>query len=157
MALLRSSLIVGGNTLLSRVLGYVRDILIARALGTTGVVEAFVVAFRFPNLFRRLVAEGAFSAAFVPMFAKKLEKDGKPAALAFAGNTLSWLLVILILFTIAAEIFMEAIVTVMAPGFRDQPALFDAAVLFTRLTLPYLVAMTIVALMSGVLPRMWPP
>ena len=151
MALLRSSLIVGSNTLLSRVLGYVRDILIARALGTTGVVEAFVVAFRFPNLFRRLVAEGAFSSAFVPMFAKKLEKDGKAAALAFAGNTMAWLLLILVLFTIAAEIFMEPIVSVFAPGFRDQPALFDAAVLFTRLTLPYLIAMTIVALMSGVL------
>lgn len=151
MALLRSSLIVGGNTLLSRALGFVRDILIARALGTTGIVEAFVVAFRFPNLFRRLVAEGAFSAAFVPMFAKKLEKEGKPAALAFAGNTLSWLLLILIVFTVVVEIFMEAAVSVMAPGFRDNPALFDAAVLFTRLTLPYLVAMTIVALMSGVL------
>ncbi len=151
MALLRSSLIVGSNTLLSRILGYVRDILIARALGTTGVIEAFVVAFRFPNLFRRLVAEGAFSAAFVPMLAKKLEKEGKAQALAFASNTMAWLLLILVLFTIAAEIFMEAIVTVIAPGFRDQPALFDATVLFTRLTLPYLVAMTIVALLSGVL------
>lgn len=151
MALLRSALIVGSNTLLSRMLGYVRDILIARALGTTGVIEAFVVAFRFPNLFRRLVAEGAFSAAFVPMFAKKLEKEGKAPALAFAANTLAWLLVILVAFTALAELFMEAIITVVAPGFRGQPALFDAAVLFTRLTLPYLVAMTIVALMSGVL------
>ncbi|MCW5770454.1 MAG: murein biosynthesis integral membrane protein MurJ [Rhodospirillaceae bacterium] len=151
MALLRSSLIVGSNTLLSRIFGYVRDILIARALGTTGVVEAFVVAFRFPNLFRRLVAEGAFTSAFVPIFAKKLAKEGKGPALRFAENTLAWLLLILALFTVAAEIFMPAIIGVVAPGFRDQPALFDAAVLLTRLTLPYLIAMTIVALMSGVL------
>jgi putative peptidoglycan lipid II flippase len=151
MALLRSSLIVGSNTLLSRILGYVRDILIARSLGATGIVEAFVVAFRFPNLFRRLVAEGAFSSAFVPMFSRKLEKEGKAAALRFAENTLAWLLLALVVFTVLAEIFMEAIIAVVAPGFRDQPALFEATVLFTRLTLPYLAAMTIVALMSGVL------
>ncbi len=151
MTLLRSSLIVGSNTLLSRVLGYVRDILIARALGTTGVVEAFVVAFRFPNLFRRLVAEGAFSAAFVPVYAKKLEKDGKVPALRFAENIMAWLILILAVFTALAEIFMEAIITVIAPGFREQAALFDATVLFTRLTMPYLLAITVVALMSGVL------
>lgn len=151
MALLRSTAIVGINTLLSRVLGFVRDVLMARALGTVGVAEAFVVALRFPNLFRRLVAEGAFAAAFVPIYAKKLERDGKPAALAFAGNTLSWLILILVVLTILAEIFMPAIVSVIAPGFRDQPELFDATVLFTRLTMPYLVCMTIVATLSGVL------
>ncbi len=151
MALLRSSLIVGGNTLLSLVLGYVRDIIIARALGTTGVIEAFVVAFRFPNLFRRMVAEGAFAAAFVPIYAKKLEQDGAEPARRFAENTLAWLIAVLVAFTVVAEIFMPAVVTVTAPGFLDQPALFDAAVLFTRLTMPYLLAMAIVALMSGVL------
>jgi len=151
MALLRSTAIVGINTLLSRVLGFVRDVLMARALGTVGVAEAFVVALRFPNLFRRLVAEGAFAAAFVPIYAKKLERDGKEAALGFAGNTLAWLLLILTVLTILAEIFMPAIVGVIAPGFRDKPALFDATVLFTRLTMPYLVCMTIVATLSGVL------
>jgi putative peptidoglycan lipid II flippase len=151
MALLRSSLIVGANTLLSRILGYARDILIARSLGATGIIEAFVVAFRFPNLFRRMVAEGAFAAAFVPLYAKKLEKDGTVPALRFAENTLAWMIAILGLFTLAAEIFMPVLISVLAPGFRDQPDLFDAAVLFTRLTLPYLMAMAIVALMSGVL------
>jgi putative peptidoglycan lipid II flippase len=151
MALLRASLIVGSNTLLSRVLGFVRDILLAGALGTTNAMEGFVVAFRFPNLFRRLVAEGAFAAAFVPMFAQKLEKEGEKPAMAFAENALAWLLLILFLFTVLAEIFMEAIIGVVAPGFRDKPALFDATVLFTRLTLPYLAAMAVVALMSGVL------
>ncbi len=151
MALLRSSLIVGVNTLLSRVLGYARDILIARSLGATGIVEAFIVAFRFPNLFRRMVAEGAFSAAFVPMYAKKLEREGKDPALRFAGNTLAWLLLILAVFVALAEIFMPWLVALMAPGFLAKPEIFDLAVLFTRLTLPYLVAMAVVALMSGML------
>jgi putative peptidoglycan lipid II flippase len=151
MALFRSSLIVSVNTLLTRILGYVRDILIARGLGSTGIVEAFVVAFRFPNLFRRMAAEGAFAAAFVPLYAKKLEREGPAPALRFAENTLAWMLVILGIFTVVAEIFMPALVAVLAPGFLAQPALFDAAVLFTRLTMPYLIAMAIVALMSGVL------
>jgi len=124
MALLRSSLIVGVNTLLSRVLGFVRDVLMARALGTLGIAEAFVVALRFPNLFRRLVAEGAFAAAFVPVYAKKLERDGRENALRFAGNTLAWLMLILTGLTVLAEIFMPAIITVIAPGFRDKPELF---------------------------------
>jgi putative peptidoglycan lipid II flippase len=72
MALIRATAVVGINTLLSRVLGFVRDVLMARVLGTVGVAEAFIVALRFPNLFRRLVAEGAFSAAFVPVYAKKI-------------------------------------------------------------------------------------
>jgi len=151
MALLRATAVVGINTLLSRVLGFVRDVLMARALGTLGIAEAFVVALRFPNLFRRLVAEGAFSAAFVPVYAKKLEKDGRESALRFAGNTLAWLMLIIIALTALAEIFMPAIITVIAPGFRDQPELFDATVLFTRLTMPYLLCMTIVATLSGVL------
>ena len=151
MTLLRSSLVVGAYTLLSRVLGYARDILIARALGTTGVVEAFVVAFRLPNLFRRLVAEGAFASAFVPLFAKRLEGEGKAAARAFAERALSLLLFVLVIATVLAEIFMREIVAVLAPGFLDQPEIFDAAVLFSRLTMPYLACMAIVALMSGVL------
>ncbi|MFO0986086.1 MAG: murein biosynthesis integral membrane protein MurJ [Alphaproteobacteria bacterium] len=151
MALLRATAIVGANTLLSRVLGFVRDVLMARALGTVGVAEAFVVALRFPNLFRRLVAEGAFAAAFVPVYAKKLERDGREASLRFAGNTLAWLILIIVALTVLAEIFMPAIISAIAPGFRDQPALFDATVLFTRLTMPYLLCMTIVATLSGVL------
>jgi putative peptidoglycan lipid II flippase len=151
MALIRASLVVGGNTLISRVLGYGRDILIARALGTAGVVEGFVVAFRLPNLFRRLVAEGAFAAAFVPFYARVLETRGAEAARAFAERALALMIAALVAFTVAAEIFMPAIVGVLAPGFRDQPALFDATVLFARLTMPYLLCMAVVALMSGAL------
>ena len=151
MALLRFAGTVGFWTLASRILGFVRDILIARFLGTTGVVEAFVVAFRFPNFFRRLVAEGAFTAAFVPMFSKKLETDGRSAALRFADQTMAILVTALLVFTVVAEIFMPWLMVVIAPGFVDRPEIFDAAVLFTRITLPYLLCMAFVALLSGIL------
>ena len=152
MKLLKSSAIVGFYTLLSRVLGFARDILIARFLGTTGPVEAFIVAFRIPNMFRRLVAEGAFTAAFVPMFSKTLDRDGRPAALRFADETLALLVTILVIFTVLAEIFMPQVMWVFAPGFgTKRPELFDTAVLFTRITLPYLLCMALVALFSGLL------
>jgi len=152
MKLLRSSAIVAVWTLASRVLGFVRDILIARYLGTTGLVEAFVVAFRFPNLFRRLVAEGAFTAAFVPMFSRTLERDGQAAAMAFADRTFSLLVSFLFVFTVLGEIFMPQLLLVIAPGFAvERPELYDTAVLFTRLTLPYLLCMAVVAMMSGML------
>lgn len=152
MRLLRSSAVVGFWTLMSRILGFVRDILMGIYLGTVGPVEAFIVAFRFPNMFRRLVAEGAFAAAFVPMFSKRLEKDGQHRALIFADQVFSFLLLVLVIFTILAEIFMEEIMVVVAPGFEtERPELFDQAVLLTRLTLPYLLCMAIVAMMSGML------
>jgi len=151
MALLRFAGTVGFWTLASRILGFVRDILIARFLGTTGVVEAFVVAFRFPNFFRRLVAEGAFTAAFVPMFSKKLEIEGRAKALRFADEVMALLVTMLLVFTILAEIFMPQLMMVIAPGFIDRPEIFDAAVLFTRITFPYLLCMALVALLSGVL------
>ncbi len=152
MRLLRSSAVVGIWTLASRVLGFVRDILMARYLGTVGVVEAFIVAFRFPNMFRRLVAEGAFAAAFVPLFSKRLEADGRPRAMLFADQVFSFLLLVLVIFTVAGEIFMEEVLVVVAPGFdAARPELFDTAVLLTRLTLPYLLCMAIVAMMSGML------
>jgi len=85
MALLRSSALVGAYTMASRVLGFVRDMMIAAALGAGPVADAFVVAFRFPNLFRNLVAEGAFSVAFVPLFSRAVEERGHQGAMVFAG------------------------------------------------------------------------
>jgi putative peptidoglycan lipid II flippase len=151
MALLRFAGTVGFWTLASRILGFIRDILIARYLGTTGVVEAFVVAFRFPNFFRRLVAEGAFTAAFVPMFSKKLEKEGRDPAVRFAEETMALLVAVLVIFTLLTEIFMPWLMIVLAPGFVDRPEIFDAAVLFTRVTMPYLLCMALVALYGGIL------
>ncbi len=149
--LLKDTAIVGGMTLISRILGFVRDILIATILGAGPVADAFVVAFRFPNLFRRLFAEGAFNAAFVPLFAKRLEGEGERAARLFAQDSLAVLLAALIVFTVVAEIFMPAIVSVMAPGFVEDPDKFTLTVLFTRLALPYLLFMSLTALYTGVL------
>jgi len=152
MALLRFAGTVGFWTLASRILGFVRDILIARFLGTTGVVESFFVAFRFPNLFRRLVAEGAFTAAFVPMFSKKLEKEGRQAALKFGDEALSLLVTFLLLFTVLCELFMPSIMAVVARGFLvEHPENFGPTVLYARIMMPYLLCMALLALYSGIL------
>jgi putative peptidoglycan lipid II flippase len=151
MSMLRSFATVGGFTLGSRVLGFVRDILIANILGTGAVADAFFVAFRFPNLFRRLFAEGAFNAAFVPLFAKQLEGEGESAARKFASESLNILLAALLVTTALAEIFMPWLMYVIAPGFAGDPDKLDLAILMTRITFPYLFAISLVALLSGVL------
>ncbi len=151
MALIRSAATVGGYTMLSRVLGFLRDILIAAALGAGPVADAFFVAFRIPNMFRRLVAEGAFAAAFVPLFSRRLETDGRRAAQSFAEAALAVLLGTLLVFTLLAEISMPWLMRAIAPGFAGDAAKFDLAVLFTRITFPYLLFMGLVALFGGVL------
>src|SRR5512135_475320 len=115
MALLRSAATVGFYTLLSRVLGFVRDMLTAAYLGAGPVNDAFVVALRLPNLFRTLFAEGAFSAAFVPVFAGMIHTDGPAAARRFAEETLAVLVAALLLFLIAAEILAPELVALIAP------------------------------------------
>ena len=152
MKLLRSTAIVAVWTLASRILGFARDILLAHYLGAVGVIEAFIVAFRFPNMFRRLAAEGAFAAAFVPLFSERLEQQGRREAMLFADQVFSVLVLVLAVFTVVVEIFMPQVLLVVAPGFSaGRPDLFDTAVLLTRLTLPYLLCMAIVAMMSGML------
>lgn len=151
MALLRSTATVGLYTLGSRVLGFVRDMLVAAFLGAGPVADAFVVAFRIPNLFRRLTAEGAFHAAFVPVFSGVLEREGRAAAERFAAQVLSVMVAALALFTLLAEAAMPTVIAAMAPGFVGDPARFDLTVLFTRLTFPYLLLITLVALLSAVL------
>lgn len=151
MKLYRSFATVGGLTLLSRVFGFLRDILAAAVLGTGPVADAFYVAFRFPNLFRRLFGEGAFNSAFIPLFAGKLETEGKDAARAFASQAMSGLTLILVLLSAICMIAMPWLMYLLAPGFADQPDKFDLAVLLTRITFPYLLCMSVVALLSGVL------
>lgn len=151
MKLYKSFATVGGLTLVSRVFGFVRDILIAATLGSGWVADAFVVAFRFPNLFRRLFGEGAFNSAFVPLFAKKIEGDGLPAARSFAEEAMAGLVFILLILTILAELAMPFLMYGLAPGFDAEPQKFDLAVLLTRITMPYLLCMSLVALMSGAL------
>lgn len=151
MNLYRSFATVGGMTLISRVLGFVRDMLIAGVLGTGAVADAFFVAFRFPNLFRRLFAEGAFNSAFVPLFARRLEGEGAAAARKFAQEALAALTAVLLVLTALAEIAMPGLMYVIAPGFADTPDKFDLAVRLTRIAFPYLLCVSLVALFSGVM------
>lgn len=135
----------------SRILGFVRDIFIANVLGTGKVAEAFFVAFRFPNLFRRLFAEGAFNSAFIPLFSKKLEGEGADEARKFAEEAMAILVFALIIVTALAEIFMPWLMYGLAPGFAKDPEKFDLAVLLTRITFPYLLFVSLLALFSGIL------
>ncbi len=151
MMLYRAFATVGGLTLISRVLGFIRDILIAAALGTGSVADAFFVAFRFPNLFRRLFGEGAFNAAFVPLFARRLEGEGEEAAERFAEDAMAGLGFVLLLFSAAAMLAMPWLMMVLAPGFAMEPEKYDLAVALTRIAFPYLLCMSLVALLSGIL------
>jgi len=151
MKLYRGFAAVASITLLSRVLGFVRDVLIAAVLGTSSVADAFFVAFRVPNMFRRLFAEGAFDAAFIPLFAKRLHAEGPPAAQAFASQALAGLTLVLVVFTVLAEIAMPWLMLLLAPGFASDAAKFDLAVMLARIALSYLVFMSLVALYNGVL------
>jgi len=148
---IRSILKVGTLTLASRVLGFVRDVLIASLIGTGPIADAWFVAMRLPNLFRRLFAEGAFNSAFVPMFARRLEEGGAPVARGFAEKVLATMLVFLLLLTILAELAMPWLIMLFAPGFIDDPGKFGMTVLFTAITFPYLLFMCLAALLGGVL------
>jgi putative peptidoglycan lipid II flippase len=152
MSLVRSFVTVGGNTAASRVLGFAREMLIAAALGAGPVADAFYAAFRFPNLFRRLFAEGAFNSAFIPLFARNLEEGGDAQAKAFASEVLAALFVVLLAVTAVAEIATAFLVaTIVAPGFAGDPDKFDLTVLLTRIMFPYLACMSLVAMLSGIL------
>jgi putative peptidoglycan lipid II flippase len=151
MSLFRAVATVGGYTLLSRVFGFVRDMMIAALAGAGPVADAFFVAFKLPNFFRALFAEGAFNAAFVPLFAELSAKQGRAAALEFASRALSFLLVTLLVFTVLCQVAMPALMLGLAPGFGDEPEKFDLAVLFTRITFPYLLFISVVSLFGGVL------
>ncbi|HEY8594106.1 MAG TPA: murein biosynthesis integral membrane protein MurJ [Devosiaceae bacterium] len=151
MSLLRNFANVGGLTLASRVLGFVRDMLMAQLLGTGMAADAFFAAFRFPNLFRRLFAEGAFNSAFIPVFARALEQEGTDTAYSVASRIVSWLLVVLVVVTVLAEIFMPVVLKPFVPGFLDDPAKYDLTVLLTRICFPYLAFMSLMAAFAGIL------
>jgi putative peptidoglycan lipid II flippase len=163
MNLLRASATIGGLTLVSRVLGFVRDMLMARFVGAGFASDAFLIAWRLPNLFRALFAEGAFSAAFVPMFNRtvaegdKAHPDGEPnsglaAGIAFAEDVLSVLLPILIVFTVVMMLAAGPIVWTMTGGFPDGgPEKLALATQYTRITFPYLMLISLVSLLGGIL------
>ena len=151
MALFRSIFTVSSFTLASRVLGFVRDILIANVLGAGMIADAFFVAFKFPNLFRRLFAEGAFNAAFVPLFSGQVASEGIKIALKFGGEVAAVLVSTLAAFTVVSMIAMPWLMFVLAPGFADDPEKFTLTTQLARLAFPYLMFMTLVALLGGML------
>lgn len=146
--MLRGFFTVGFWTLASRVLGFVRDAMIVAFLGTGPAYQAFIVAFSLPNLFRRFFAEGAFNMAFVPMFSKKLEGGEDPQT--FARDAMSVLAGLLIVLTLLAQIFMPFLVLAMASGFQGEEQ-FGLAVTFGRIAFPYILFISLAALLSGVL------
>ena len=151
MALLRSIATVGGYTMISRLLGFARDILVAATLGAGPVADAFFVAFKLPNFFRRLFAEGAFSAAFVPLFMRQMSDGGREAARGFAEEVLSIFVVTLLLFVTALQISMPWLMYGFAPGFADDPYRFGLAVQLAQVTFPYLLFISLVSQLGGVL------
>lgn len=149
--MLRSIATVGGWTMVSRILGFLRDMLIAAKLGAGPVADAFFVALKLPNLFRRLFGEGAFNAAFVPAFAQALTQQGPAAARALAERMATLMTLWLLLLTGLGLIFMPQLMQVLAPGFVERPEKFALAVELTRITFPYLLLICLTALVSGVL------
>ncbi len=150
MSLGRAIATIGSLTMMSRILGLARDILIT-GLVPTPVTDAFFVAFKFPNLFRRLFAEGAFNAAFVPLFAGRLTRDGVAEARRFGGEVAAIMVTGLVAFTLIATAVMPWLMYGIAPGFADQPEKFALTVELTRLTFPYLMFMALTAMASGML------
>ena len=146
--LLSGILTVSGWTLMSRVLGFMRDVMIASLIGPGVLMDAFVAAFRLPNMFRRFFAEGAFNAAFVPMFSKRLEAAENP--LGFAGLALSGLGLVVAALTGLAMVFMPALVWITAEGFAGD-ARFGLTVEYGRVVFPYILFISLAALLSGAL------
>jgi putative peptidoglycan lipid II flippase len=144
-------LTVGGYTLLSRITGFVRDIMLAAVLGAGPVADAFFVAFRLPNHFRAIFAEGAFNAAFVPAYARIHEQGGAQRAGLFADRIFTLLLVSQIVLLAVALLFTPTVIDVLAPGFARDPGRFALATDLTRITFPYLLLITLVTLYGGIL------
>ena len=154
MSLYRNFLSVGGLTLVSRVFGFIRDALMAAVLGISPVSDAFNAAFRFPNLFRRLFAEGAFNTAFVPMFSGALETQGQDGARELASRIMSWLVAAILVVTILVEIFTPQIMVVFVPGFVGDAEKFELTVFLTRIMFPYLACMSLMAAYAAILNSM---
>ncbi|MBW8309275.1 MAG: murein biosynthesis integral membrane protein MurJ [Candidatus Paracaedibacteraceae bacterium] len=151
MRILRHIITISGFTVMSRIFGLVREIMIARFLGASLVTDAFFVAFKFPNLFRRIFAEGAFNAAFVPLFSRKLVSEGREPAKALAEVIFSAMLAFLTIFVLLVVIFTPTIIHILAPGFATTPERLELAITFTRITFPYILFISLAAHLSGVL------
>lgn len=152
MSLVKKFATVGGATLGSRLFGFIRETFMAAALGTGPVADAFNTAFRLPNTFRRLFAEGAFNSAFVPLFAREIEANGMEGARRFSEEVFGVLFTVLLFLTIAMELTMPFIVsTLIAPGFADDPEKLGNTIVFAGIMFPYLACMSLAAMMGGML------
>jgi putative peptidoglycan lipid II flippase len=147
----KNLLSVAGMTLLSRVTGFLRDVVLGAVLGAGALADAFYIAFRLPNHFRAIFGEGAFNAAFVPSYARVLETRDAETARRFSGQILTLLLISQIVLLALAWIFTNELVGLLAPGLAERPEQFALAVTMTRITFPYLTCVTLVTLLSGVL------
>lgn len=142
---------VGGYTLLSRVTGFARDIMLAAILGAGPLADAFFVALRLPNHFRAIFAEGAFNAAFVPAYSHVHGERGEAAAKLFSNRIFTLLFVSQLVLLVVALLFMPQAISILAPGFSDDPAQRQLAIELTRITFPYLLLITLVTLYGGML------
>ena len=149
--MLKRILTVGGLTLVSRVTGFLRDIMLAAILGAGPVADAFFVAFRLPNHFRAIFAEGAFNAAFIPAYARIRTQEGEGAARRFGDRIFTLLIAVQVVVLAVALLFMPQVIDLLAPGFSREPRQFALAVSLTRITFPYLLLITLVTLWSGIL------
>lgn len=151
MSLLRSTAVIGGLTLVSRVTGFAREILMAVVMGAGPVTDAFMIAFRFPNLFRRVFAEGAFNAAFVPLYSGRLEADGGAEADRLASETFMVMSLVLFALVVAACAAMPWLIYGLAPGLAEDPTWRGQASVMTITMMPYILFMSLTALLGGVL------
>jgi putative peptidoglycan lipid II flippase len=149
--MLKKILTVGGYTLLSRLTGFLRDIMLAAILGAGPTADAFFVAFRLPNHFRAIFAEGAFNAAFIPAYARIRTQGGAEAAKAFGDRIFTLLVEVQVILLVLALLFTPQVIEILAPGFSREPHQFALAVSLSRITFPYLLLITLVTLWGGIL------
>ena len=149
--MIRRIFTVGGFTLLSRITGFMRDIMLAAILGAGPVADAFFVALRLPNHFRAIFAEGAFNAAFVPAYARIRQQDGPDPAKLFADRIFTLLLASQVILLVIALAFTPGVIELLAPGFTEDPGRFALATELTRITFPYLLLVSLVTLYGGIL------
>ena len=150
MNLIKSTSTFSFYTLISRILGYCRDLLIAIYLGSGPIADAFFVAFRIPNTFRRLFSEGTFNAAFVPSYSSELVLGKKKSQL-FANKIFNLLLISLFLIVLIIEIFMPYFVFIIAPGFTENSDKLDLTISLTRITFPFLLFISLSSFFSAIL------
>ena len=151
MKIIRSSIIYSSFTALSRIAGFIRDIVFANFLGSGASADIFYVAFRFPNTFRRIFSEGAFNSAFVPIYSKLLTKSNRTEANYFAGNTLLMLFALTLLIVIIIEIFMPTFLLLLAPGFKEDTEKFSNLIESARIIFPFLILVSVVSILSSLL------